>query len=678
MSDNARRLLNGRMQAQGGTLRSSGPRPFRALVLLLVGALAVTGSLVAIPSAAQATASLTFTSQAGAIDVSYDSSCEAYGVTTGSYSAGWRALAYGNGVGSQAHGVFLGLRSDGRIFRSLDDGATWSQSGMLKRTPSATHGPCIIRNGWLAYGEPAGVPTWVVALKNEKQIFTSTDDGVTWGVPVETSGEPLKLAYGGGRFLLGYNGGNDSFISTNGVTWSAGGSLTGGGGYPGGSTYGNGQFVIPVGQSSDVCTSADGASFNCTSNALLNDGGDRQWQDIAFGSGILVGAVENGASSTNGIQLQRSTDAITWQAPTSGLSNRVSGVAFGDGFFVAESFGSSSLGGWNATGTTSAAYFSSDGLTWASAGTGSAGRTFIAEYGNKLVFGEHRFVGVGDNGAVSVGVLADIPPGAPTGVSATAGDGQATVTFTAPGSDGGSAITGYTVTSVQDGTKTCTTASTSCTVNGLTNGTSYTFTLTATSANGTGAASSASSAVTPAAPVAQTPAAPVDQGTPTTSAPTPAPVPSASASTNATAPTSPQTIINNYVINNYTIQQLAPSQVATLSAEQISQIAAAVVALLTPSQIAALTPRAFSGIKQDQFRALRPIQIRAITPRQIRALDPEALSTATRLAIASLSANTAVKLTPAQLEALTPQAIRGITRAVYRKMNAAQRQVING
>ena len=87
-------------------------------------------------------------------------------------------------------------------------------------------------------------------------------------------------------------------------------------------------------------------------------------------------------------------------------------------------------------------------------------------------------------------------PGAPTGVSATAGNGQATVTFTAPANDGGSAITGYTVTSNPGGI-TATGASSPITVTGLTNGTSYTFTVTATNIAGTGAASAASNAVTP-------------------------------------------------------------------------------------------------------------------------------------------------------------------------------------
>lgn len=89
-------------------------------------------------------------------------------------------------------------------------------------------------------------------------------------------------------------------------------------------------------------------------------------------------------------------------------------------------------------------------------------------------------------------------PAAPTAVSATAGDASAAVTWTAPSDNGGSAITGYTVTSDPDA-KTCTTATTSCTVSGLTNGTAYTFNVTATNAAGTSAASTPSAAVTPTA-----------------------------------------------------------------------------------------------------------------------------------------------------------------------------------
>lgn len=95
-----------------------------------------------------------------------------------------------------------------------------------------------------------------------------------------------------------------------------------------------------------------------------------------------------------------------------------------------------------------------------------------------------------------IGAVATVP-GAPTGVTATAGNASASVAFTAP-SDGGSAITGYTVTS-SPGSFTGTGSAPPISVNGLTNGTAYTFTVTATNAIGTGSASSPSSAVTPSA-----------------------------------------------------------------------------------------------------------------------------------------------------------------------------------
>src|SRR5664280_2356244 len=87
-------------------------------------------------------------------------------------------------------------------------------------------------------------------------------------------------------------------------------------------------------------------------------------------------------------------------------------------------------------------------------------------------------------------------PGAPTIGTATKGNAQATITFTAPASNGGSAITGYTVTSTPGGFFATGPAS-PLTVTGLTNGIAYTFTVIATNANGNSPASAASNSVTP-------------------------------------------------------------------------------------------------------------------------------------------------------------------------------------
>jgi uncharacterized protein with LGFP repeats len=91
-------------------------------------------------------------------------------------------------------------------------------------------------------------------------------------------------------------------------------------------------------------------------------------------------------------------------------------------------------------------------------------------------------------------------PGAPTGLTAVAGNRQAMLTWTAAPANG-SPVTGYTVTASPGGATATTTGATTVAVTGLTNGTPYTFTVRATNAIGTGPASAPSTAVTPTAPV---------------------------------------------------------------------------------------------------------------------------------------------------------------------------------
>jgi uncharacterized repeat protein (TIGR02543 family) len=104
-----------------------------------------------------------------------------------------------------------------------------------------------------------------------------------------------------------------------------------------------------------------------------------------------------------------------------------------------------------------------------------------------------------DSSTASIAVTPATVPGAPTAVTATSTtSGKATVTFTAPVDNGGSAITEYLVTSAPGGF-TCVTSdpAAGCEVSGLTNGIAYTFTVIAKNAPGNSLPSLASSAVTP-------------------------------------------------------------------------------------------------------------------------------------------------------------------------------------
>src|ERR1019366_2483653 len=103
-------------------------------------------------------------------------------------------------------------------------------------------------------------------------------------------------------------------------------------------------------------------------------------------------------------------------------------------------------------------------------------------------------------------------PGAPRNVVATGGNVSAIDTWTAPANLGGANITSYTVTALDStvatrGGQSCTwtTGPLTCTFAGLTNGDSYTFSVTAKNSLGTSASSAASNAVVPAVTVPSAP-----------------------------------------------------------------------------------------------------------------------------------------------------------------------------
>jgi hypothetical protein len=105
-------------------------------------------------------------------------------------------------------------------------------------------------------------------------------------------------------------------------------------------------------------------------------------------------------------------------------------------------------------------------------------------------------------------------PDAPGIGQVTAGNGEATVAWTAPASDGGDAITGYVVEVAGAGgtpigePRAVAAGATQLRVTGLTNGTAYTFRVRAVNSVGEGAWSASSAPVTPEAPAPTTPGVP--------------------------------------------------------------------------------------------------------------------------------------------------------------------------
>jgi hypothetical protein len=198
--------------------------------------------------------------------------------------------------------------------------------------------------------------------------------------------------------------------------------------------------------------------------------------DVLFAPPAPPGQV-TGVTATAG----QSSASVSWTAPSSGGPVT--------SYKVTPYIGSTAQTAKTITGTPPATSTTITGLT---AGTAY---TFTVQASNQ-----------GGSGTESAQSNSVTPtgsgvPGAPTGVSAQGDSTSAVVDWTAPSDDGGSAITGYTVTpfigsSAQTATQVGA-SSTRARITGLTNGTSYTFKVAATNSVGTGSASGASNAVTP-------------------------------------------------------------------------------------------------------------------------------------------------------------------------------------
>ena len=288
--------------------------------------------------------------------------------------------------------------------------------------------------------------------------------------------------------------------TTGGVmSWAA----TSGGGSPGGSTtqiqYNNaGAFagtsnLVYDGTNVQINNQASLRLSNATTNYLAFKAPAVVPANVTWTLPSTDGSAGQVLVTNGSGVLSWATPTLTPVAPTNTSVPVVSGTPT-----VGETL-SSTTGTWNGYPTPTYGYQWVRGASTNISGATSSSYTLVdADYNNtvKCTVTATNSAGSASATSAATATVAGSVPGAPTGVTATGGNTQASVAFTAS-STGGPAITSYTVTSSPGGFTASGSAS-PLTVTGLTNGTSYTFTVTATNSLGTGPASSASNAVIPA------------------------------------------------------------------------------------------------------------------------------------------------------------------------------------
>lgn len=244
----------------------------------------------------------------------------------------------------------------------------------------------------------------------------------------------------------------------------------------------------------------------CTSS---NGGVTRSASRVA--TPIFVSALTNGktytcrVTATNGVGTGPASAASNSFVPAPTAPNAPPiGTAVAGNASVSVAFSVPAANGSPITSYTATCASSDGGVTGSAPGPASpitVGSLTIGKTYRCTVTATNA-VGTGPSSGQSNAVVPfAVAPGAPVIGTAVRGNGSATVAFTPPGSDGGSAITSYTATCTSSNggaTGSAGGAASPIPVGGLTNGKTYTCRATATNAVGTGAASAASNSVVPA------------------------------------------------------------------------------------------------------------------------------------------------------------------------------------
>ncbi|WP_341523005.1 hypothetical protein AABC73_07065 [Pseudomonas sp. G.S.17] len=295
-------------------------------------------------------------------------------------SAALSAAAAGSAAGLPAvaghAGQALVVRQDESGFELAVLGQAIGDLLITSRTPDASYLP--------ADGSVFSQSAYPL-LFGQVGLISDLTRAVRTAITMPSSTYWTGMAYGAGRFVAitgssiptanGQNG-QATAVSTDGLTWTAGGSL------PIGAYW---RYVRWCNNKFIATYNRNGSGVGSTTCAVSSDGltwtsvtlpANRQWSDVAFGNGkyVMLCAVDGITDQFGtGTVVLTSTDAVTWTPGTMPVAAHWGNIVFGNGKFVA-------VGGINGLTGSNAAAVSTDGITWTPV-TLPASATWSLEYG---------------------------------------------------------------------------------------------------------------------------------------------------------------------------------------------------------------------------------------------------------------------------------------------------------
>lgn len=239
-------------------------------------------------------------------------------------SSTWEKIAFGDGT-------FIAL--NGSTSAVSTDGITWSTGGSVKAKEDIVYG-----NGTF------------VAVAGNRNIYYSTDNGVSWRSTRLMFQYPSLLAFGNNRFVgVPIDQTQSSIIySENGSSWTTASGFPNHG--PSDMCYGDNKFVVV--SSSSITYSSDGTSWTDVNMS------DNYFRKIAYGNNKFIVLAGTGVFS--------STDAQTWTKISSTVIT-ANDFIFADGKFVAQ--------------TANSIMYSEDGINWNTTAMPSQDNYYSIAYG---------------------------------------------------------------------------------------------------------------------------------------------------------------------------------------------------------------------------------------------------------------------------------------------------------